>query len=116
MGMVITPNGTQVAMEEVEGKISLLELYQEAKCEHYTVFHRVKMIEACGKLGRLAWGVLHSLQDMAKGSDPKLSKAAQEAVKKIDPGMPALGGFSRATPTQKTSTAPATNISSNIGS
>jgi hypothetical protein len=92
MGLVKTATGTQIMMDEVEGLVTLQELYQDVKCEHYTDLYRSRCMQACAKLGRQAWGVLPILRDLAKSSNVKIQTASKEALRKIDPGMPDLDG------------------------
>src|SRR3954470_1269340 len=90
MGEVITNTGSKINMEEVEGTVSLQDLYQDVGCTDYTEAYRIRCMEACGKLGRQAWGVLHTLHDLSKAQSVKLADAAMNALRKIDPGMPSL--------------------------
>lgn len=90
MGTVITNSGTQITMEEVDGQLTLQELYEEVACPDYTDSWRVKLIEACGKLARQGWGILPCLHELSKSNNNSLSKAAKIALGKIDPGAPLL--------------------------
>lgn len=89
MGEVITDKGN-ISMVEVEGRVSLQDLYQDITCTDYTDSYRARCIEACGKVGRGAWGVLNTLHELARSTVPKLSEAAEAALRKVDPGMPLL--------------------------
>lgn len=91
MGLVTTTNGSQVPCDEVEGTISLKELYEYVQNTQYTSGFRVDCIKACGKVGRGAYGILMYLHDLAAGANKTLAEAAKETIRKIDPGMPDFG-------------------------
>lgn len=90
MGKVVTPSETQIEIEEVQGTITLSQLFQDVKCETYTIMYRLSVITALGKIGKQAWGALVSLKDISKGSNKQLAEAAIHAIKKIDPANPML--------------------------
>jgi len=91
MGTVILSSGTRLSVEEVDGEATLLQLYEDVACEHYTDSYRTRMIDVWGKLGRQGWGILPVLHELTKGKNERLAAAANSAIKKIDPGAPTIG-------------------------
>lgn len=100
MGLIETTNGSQVPCEEVEGKITLKELYDYVQNTQYSIGFRVECIKTCGKIGRGAYGILMYLHDLVSNNEKELSDAAKDAIRKIDPGMPDFGIAS--SPTKQT--------------
>jgi hypothetical protein len=94
MGFVIIDSGTRIHVDEVESEVTLSQLFTDVVCEHYTEVYRIKCIKAWGKLNRNGWAILPVLHELTKSSNKKLSEAAGEAIKKIDPGAPTISTIS----------------------
>lgn len=90
MGVIRTAAGTEIQCDEVDGTVTLEDVYKEIKTSGYTDGHRIRMMAAAGKLGRQAWGVLPTLHEISKGMNSKLAEAAERAIAAIDPGRPKL--------------------------
>jgi len=88
MGKVLIPNNESHEIEEVQGTITLSQLYQDLRCESYTVIYRQSVMTALGKIGKQAWGALAHLRDITQGSNSQLAESAVQAISKIDPGNP----------------------------
>jgi hypothetical protein len=103
MGHLITCSNSKIVMDEIDGELTIEQVYKDIGTEGYTAGHRVNMIRIASKLGRAGWGILSTLHKLTKDLNPELAGAAEDAIKIIDPGRPNFGNF-KSKPSPETST------------